>query len=153
MNEFERALASAVPAEPEGNPMQIMYLAGRQSASLSLKPQSENRVWKFTSLVSSAVAAGLLIFVVISQPKQSPLAQSSAIDTASSSGDIAAREIGADPRSQIPARSRSSLRPTPMSYDPMEIAQAPRPQNSINMFDNFELRDMEIHEWRKEIQP
>ena len=151
MNEFERVLASVAPRETGGNPMQIMYLAGQQSA---VQP-AVNRIWKFAALVSSTVAAGLLVFVAANQSAQQPIVQS--VSKPVTSGDVdVVRNIESQPSQvQRPPRPASSYRHTRTRFDPMQIASAQslRRPRSIDLFEDFELRPVKTNELKRRYQP
>ena len=137
LNEFEQLLESVSPADPQGSPMQIMYLAGQQSKA-SPSSDSAVRIWKTATLFSSAAAACLCLILAIpdsTELKSTPMA------SVSQSPPSSPVRILSNPKTSTPRSQRPSG---------IEIAQSQLPKSSIEMFGDFELEPIDPDRFVKE---
>ncbi len=152
INHFERMLESVSAAEPKGNAMQIMYLAGQQSAQVPAKGTSSHRLWKWTTLLSSSIAAGLMILLASQDrtpdniPGDVQVASNAPLESESKASPqlrISDSKLTSQPRKQ---KSVDRL------FDPLAIANASRNQRSIDLFDEFEIRPFKMDGSKREYQ-
>ena len=140
LSEFEQLLESVTPTEAQGNPMQIMYLAGQQSKSDPVVSPKSNQLWQVATLVSSTVAACLLVTLFI--PSTSELKPNSVASNVSEPLKLPV----ADDRSAVEKVPSLRLRQT----NAFEIAQSRMPKSSIDMFGDFELEPIDSDRFKKE---
>ena len=155
VDEFEQLLASVAPAQPSGSAMQIMYIAGQQSASDSRsthsRSQSANWVWKAATLISTSAAACLLFIL---SDRSTPEGLPTIADMRQSTQEvIVAQTTVESPSKMAPKRPSEWLhRPQSRRIAMFDIAQRQPEPSSIDMFDDFKVKPLNQSQWVKEPQ-
>ena len=157
MNEFEKLLESVAPAEPTGNPMQIMFLAGQQSVASQAKKSGTVAFWQASTLVSTAVSAVLLFLVlgvaspqpVESQPmvsglearQEKEIAKSRQLDSDKTDG----KSVSVGPTAEVqPIASWNRLERIHVHRRiPFELAMSRFPKSSVDLFKDFSIETVQ----------
>ena len=143
IDEFTQLLKSVEPALPKGSPLQIMYLAGQAAANREATPNSSVRLWQFTTLVSTAIAAMLLVMILGAQTPE-----------AVQPSNVVSREP-LQPGIQAPAeRDQPEINLTRFPRRRFgvadQFASSRLPKSSVDLFDGFEIQPVSLRRFGRE---